>query len=263
MAKIDGSLFNLPAGAVRIAAGLEYNDVHYRQHSIYSLNPTTTYVTFRYAASTRQVSSAYGEAYVPIFGPENAVTGFQKLDLNLAIRYDNYSDFGGTTNPKVGLTWTPINDLTLRASAGSSFRAPTLSETNFNVTGAANRTFLANGLTDPAVPVTNAATRQSLVLVSSFRFASLRPETANIFSVGGDYTPSYIPGLKLSATYYSVDYKDRISGLPNSNTALSSAAQYALYKPFFTSVPQPASCVNGSANGNRARRNMRPTTRPT
>lgn len=250
VAKIDGGLFNLPAGSVRVAAGTEFAGYSYTQDSLYSLNPTTTVVNFRYAHSTRKVSSIFGEAFVPIFGAENAVPGFQRLDVSLAIRYDKYSDVGKTTNPKIGLTWAPVHDLTLRGSYGTSFRAPTLSETNFNVVGAANRTFLANGLGDPTIPISNTATSQSLVLVSSFRFAKLTPETANIYSFGGDYSPSYVPGLKLSATYYSVDYKDRISGLPASSTALSSAATYALYAPFFTKALQPAKCVNGSANGN-------------
>jgi iron complex outermembrane receptor protein len=248
--KIDGSLFELPAGAVRIAAGVEVDDYIFHQHSIYSLNPTTTWVTFRYAHNTRQVYSGFGEAFVPIFGAANAVTGFQRLDLSLALRYDKYSDFGSTTNPKVGVTWVPFDDLTLRGSWGTSFRAPTLSETSFNTTGAANRTFVPNGLNNPAIPVTNPATGQSLILSSSFRFTQLEPEQANIYSIGGDYSPSFIPGLRFGVTYYNVDYKDRISGLPNANNALATPEQFALYAPFFIPAPQPATCVNGSANGN-------------
>jgi len=52
--------------------------------------------------------SAFGEAFVPLFGTANARPLFQKLDLSLALRYDHYSDFGATTNPKVGLTWAPV-----------------------------------------------------------------------------------------------------------------------------------------------------------
>jgi iron complex outermembrane receptor protein len=97
--------------------------------------------------------------------------------------------------------------------------------------------------------VTQTATGQSAIISSSFRFKQLTPETADIFSVGGDYSPSYIDGLRLSATYYSVKYKNRIGGIPNSTTALSSPANYELYKPFFTIAPQPASCVNGGNPG--------------
>lgn len=248
--KIDGTLFNLPGGAVRIAVGGEWTKSYYKQQSDYSLNPTTTQVIFRFANSNRTVSSAFGEVFVPIFGDDNATTLFRKLDLSAAIRHDRYSDFGSTTNPKFGLTWKPIDDLQLRGSYGTSFRAPTLAETNFNVVGAANRTFLTNNLGNPQIPISNASNGTSLFLVSTFRFAQLRPETADIFSLGADYSPSYIPGLKLGTTYYNVVYRDRISALPATNSALTSAANFALYQPFITLAPQPNTCVNGSVNGN-------------
>lgn len=249
-AKIDGGIFALPAGDVRIATGGEFIKTKYLHHSLYSLNPTTTLETFRFADSSRSVYSAFGELFVPVFGSDNAIPFFQRLDLNAAVRFDHYSDFGNTTNPKFGITWKPVDDLLIRGSYGTSFRAPTLSETNFNIVGAANRSFVANGLNNPAIPVTNTATGQSLILVSSFRFKQLQPERATILSVGGDYTPSFVPGLKFGVTFYSVDYKDRIMSLPAANTALSSPEAFALYSPFFTPAPQPATCVNGSANGN-------------
>lgn len=248
--KIDGTLFSLPGGDVRIALGGEYSDSAYHHRSLYSLNPTTTLVPFRTADSSREVISGFGEIYIPLFGNDNAVPLLQRLDLNAALRYDHYSDFGETLNPKFGITWEPVDDLVLRGSYGTSFRAPTLSETDFNVVGAANRTFYANGLNNPAIPISNTSTGQSLVLVNSFRFTQLQPERARIFSAGGDYEPSFIPGLRFGVTYYSVDYKDQIASLPAANTALSNPAKFALYSPFFTIAPQPSTCVNGSANGN-------------
>jgi iron complex outermembrane recepter protein len=248
--KIDGTLFTLPGGAVRIAVGGEFTKTWYKQQSDYSLNPTTTQVVFRFANSNRSVTSAFGEVFIPLFGDDNQTTLLRKLDLSAAIRHDRYSDFGSTTNPKFGLTWKPFDDLQLRGSYGTSFRAPTLAETNFNVVGAANRTFLTNNLGNPQIPISNASNGTSLFLVSSFRFNQLRPETAKIYSFGADYTPSFVPGLKLGATYYSVVYRDRISALPATASALTSAANFALYRPFITLAPQPASCVNGSVNGN-------------
>ena len=248
--KIDGTLFTLPGGAVRVAVGGEYTKTFYKQQSDYTLNPTTTLEVFRFANSNRSVTSAFGEVFIPLFGPDNQTTLLRKLDLSAAIRHDRYSDFGSTTNPKFGLTWRPFEDLQLRGSYGTSFRAPTLAETNFNVVGAANRTFLTNNLNNPQIPISNASNGTSLFLVSSFRFNQLRPETAKIYSLGADYTPSFVPGLKLGATYYSVVYRDRISALPAANSALTSAANFALYQPFITLARQPSTCVNGSVNGN-------------
>ena len=45
-----------------------------------------------------------------------------------ALRWDHYSEVGNTTNPKIGLRWQPMQSLLLRASAGTGFRAPSLSD---------------------------------------------------------------------------------------------------------------------------------------
>jgi hypothetical protein len=60
------------------------------------------------------VDSVYGELYVPVFGPGNAMPFFERLELNAAVRYDKYSDVGSTTNPKFGINWSPIDAITLR-----------------------------------------------------------------------------------------------------------------------------------------------------
>ena len=43
-------------------------------------------------------------------------------------RYENYSDFGSTSHPKIGLNWSPVDGVMVHASYGTSFRAPLLSE---------------------------------------------------------------------------------------------------------------------------------------
>ena len=69
--------------------------------------------------SKRSVFSLFGEVNIPIT---------KSLEANVAVRYDHYSDFGGTTNPKVTLRWQPAREVVLRASYGTGFRAPTLSD---------------------------------------------------------------------------------------------------------------------------------------
>ena len=249
VAKVDGSLFNLPAGAVRVAVGGEYQKLDFQLRALNTLNLTTTYQTSRYAKSHRIIESGFAEVFVPLFGPDNARPGLKRLDLSAAVRYDHYSDVGRTTNPKVGLSWKPFDDLLLRASWGTSFRAATLGESDPRTVGQTNRVFVSNGLNDPLIPVTNVATGQSLVLNRGGNTAGLRPESAEIYSLGADYQPAFIAGLKLSVTYYNVDYKDRIENLPNATLILSNPATYALYKDFFIPAPQPASCVNGNPPG--------------
>lgn len=247
--KIDGSLFELPAGKVRIAAGYEYQKIDFGFRALNSLNLTTSAQTSRYAKSHRIIDSVYGEVFVPLFGPDNALPLLQRLDLSAAVRYDKYSDVGGTTNPKIGVSWRPAQDILFRGSWGTSFRAPTLGESDPRTVGQTNRVFVANGLNNPAIPVTNAATGQSLVLQRGGNSGNLGPESARIYSFGVDYTPSQVPDLKLGLTYYNVNYKDRIENLPNATLILSNPTAYDQYKAFFIAAPQPASCQNGAQPG--------------
>ena len=52
----------------------------------------------------------------------------KNLDVNVAVRYDDYSDFGGTTNPKISFRWQPVQSMLFRGSYNQGFRAPTLQD---------------------------------------------------------------------------------------------------------------------------------------
>jgi iron complex outermembrane receptor protein len=247
--KVDGSLFALPGGDLRIAVGGEYQKHDFWFQAQNSLQENNQYQTSRYAKRHRMIKSAFGEVFVPIFGTGNAVPGFQRLDVSAAVRVDDYSDVGKTTNPKVGVSWRPVDDILVRGSWGTSFRAPTLGESDARTVGQTNRVFVANGLNNPAIPVTNTATGQSLVLQRGGNSGGLGPESAEVWSLGADYTPAFVPGLRFGVTYYNVNYEDRIESLPNANLILSSPTMFEQYRDFFIVAPQPASCVNGGQPG--------------
>jgi len=69
----------------------------------------------------RNVSALYGEINVPLT---------KTLEMTAAVRYDKYSDFGNTTNPKIGFRFQPSKQLLLRANYSTGFRAPSLYELN-------------------------------------------------------------------------------------------------------------------------------------
>ncbi len=71
------------------------------------------------AEGDRDLQSAYAEFSVP---------AMENLEVQLAGRFDHYSDFGNTVNPKLGLRWQPLSNLLLRASVGTGFKAPALHE---------------------------------------------------------------------------------------------------------------------------------------
>lgn len=249
-AKIDGTLIELPGGNLRIATGYEWQKLDFKFRALNSLNADTTpQISREVPGKTRVIHSIYGELFIPIFGEANAIPGFQRLDLSIAGRYDHYNDVGETTNPKFGLSWKPVDDVLFRASYGKSFRAPTLGESDARTVGQTNRVFVANGLNDPNIPVTNIANGTSLVLQRGGNAFDLAPERARIFSFGADLTPRFIPDLKVGVTYYNVYYRDRIQALPNATTILSNPATYELYKDFFVVAPQPTTCVNGGQPG--------------
>lgn len=199
--RIDGPLFDLPAGTVRLAAGLEHRDERFFGYtdSTYS-NPTPIRTDLDGTPGHRRVDAVYGEVSVPIFGPRtDRLPG--RLDLSLAGRIDRYSDVGTTTNPKIGVRWEPLAGLALRSSYGTSFRAPSFTE----AVGTSQNIYFPIYLPDPQSP-----TGQTAVLSLNGTVASLKPERANSWTTGVDITPKAVPGLALHATYFAINYRDRI-----------------------------------------------------
>lgn len=209
-ARINGPLFRLPGGQVKLAAGYERQDFTVALGSARG-GPTTP---IAYRNFGRKVDSLYGELYIPIFGPDNATTLFERLELNAAIRHDKYSDVGSTTNPKFGLNWQPVRWLKLRGSYGESFRAPTIPE----IYGNSNNLF-GQSYQNPA----GGAPLQGYAL--SGPNLGLKPETATSWSVGADLDPA--PNLRFSVTYWDVKYSNQVLANLSNLAILGNEAQYA------------------------------------
>lgn len=201
----DGPLFRLPAGDVRLALGAEYRRERYDYFRVLdssSLAPVAApYPGF---PGPRHVKSIYAELAVPVFGPDNAVPGFHKLDLTVAGRIEDYNQFGRTENPKFSLRWEPVAGIALRGSYGTSFRAPQFDE----LIGPALSLYSTLSVPDPASP-----TGVSNVLALFGYSQNIRPEKATSWTAGFDIAPLSMPGLKASLTYFDVDYRDRIGTL--------------------------------------------------
>lgn len=208
-ARLNGSLVSLPGGSVKLATGYERQDFTVGLGS--ARGAPTTPIVFRNFG--RKVDSFYGELYIPIFGDSNAMTGFQKLELNAAVRHDKYSDVGSTTNPKFGVNWTPFDGLKLRASYGTSFRAPTIPE----IYGNSNNLFVQNYSNPTGGTITGVAL--------SGQNLSLKPETAATWSMGADIDP--MAGLHFGITYWDVNYKNQVIANLSNLAILGDAAFYA------------------------------------
>lgn len=119
-AAITGKLAELGAGDIQMAAGVEYReesvsdvpDEQFQRGLIYGTESVS-------AAGARDITSAYVEVSVPVV---------EGLEVTGAVRYDDYSDFGNTTNPKLSVRYAPLDSLAFRASWGTGFRAPSLAQ---------------------------------------------------------------------------------------------------------------------------------------
>jgi len=208
--RLNGSLFALPGGDVKLATGYERQDFTVALGS--ARGGPTTPITYRQFG--RKVDSVYGELYIPIFGANNAVPGFERLELNAALRHDKYSDVGSTTNPKFGLNWQPLRGVKLRGSYGTSFRAPTIPE----IYGNSNNIF-GQSYQNPA----GGAPLQGYAL--SGPNLDLKPETATTWSVGADFEPT--SKLSFGVTYWDVKYENQVLANLSNLTILGNEAQYA------------------------------------
>jgi iron complex outermembrane recepter protein len=211
-AQVDGPIFNLPAGPVRLAIGTEYHgdQMHEFNYGDTSTTSTDLFQTSVLTTDSRRVASVYGEAVVPVFAPNNAVPGIRRLTLDVAGRFDHYSDFGSTTNPKFGLNWDPVNDLTFHASYGKSFRAPNLCDINPLCTGGlVVLPFPDNGWYKDNPPSVFGP-GVSLTAIEVGGNPKLKPETASEYTTGADWHPQWIQNFDVSVDYYYIDYKNII-----------------------------------------------------
>lgn len=220
---LDGPLFRLPGGPVRLALG--YQNIRNHTKSLTMLGSTVAPLPGVSFDFTRKVNSAYAELLIPIFGPDNAVPGIRSLQVDVAGRYDHYNDAGSTKNPKVGVTWKPIDGLSIRGSYGTSFRAPSL------VSSKSAPTITVFPYPDPLL---GGGTVQAIQI--SGGGLQLKPETATTYSFGVELDPVLIPGFHFSASYFNVNYKNIVAGLAGNSQILNQAS---FYSELITRNPTP------------------------
>ncbi|MET0180223.1 MAG: TonB-dependent receptor, partial [Novosphingobium sp.] len=202
----EGRLFTLPGGDVRLAFGGEYLDDHLKSRNT-GANGTAIragqFDTLAAQRINRNVKSVFGELQVPLFGDDNSFEGMHSLVLSAAVRYDKYSDFGSTTNPKFGVTYEPVEGFRLRGNWGTSFTAPSL----LDLLGGFQT--LSTGTGHPFQPAGMPAPNNSFDVVIQGTRLPLKPQTADTWSIGVDLEPTR--ELKFSLSYYNVEFKDIIS----------------------------------------------------
>jgi iron complex outermembrane recepter protein len=208
--QVDGPLLTLPGGALRLAVGGQWR----HDELLYGLNSGAPGEQLVIRNSLhRHSDSAFAELLVPIVGDGNSVPGIHRLELDIAGRYESYSDFGSTSHPKIGVNWSPVDNVQVHASYGTSFRAPLLSE----LVGPLHGTFVQT-YSDPLAP---GGTSVGYTLGGGN--TGLKPETATTYSFGVDFEP--VEHAKLSFTYYNINYRNQIASYLSDLTILQQANQ--------------------------------------
>ncbi len=214
--KASRDLVQMASGALALATGAEL------RRETYELTPSTFLIqgdltgfggNFFPVDRSRNVWAVFGELSVPIV---------RSLELNLAVRHDDYANVGSSTNPKVGLRWSPVRQVLLRAAAGKGFRAPSLLDLH------APRT---TGVTPPGLndPLRCPTTGSALDCATQFPITNggnpaLKPEKSTNLSAGIVLEPAN--NLSVAIDYFNIELKDTITNNVPSATILSDLARY-------------------------------------
>ncbi len=224
----DGPLWRIWGGDIRLAVGIERREERFEieRRELYPSGPA---VQFIQDPGERSIDALFGEVHVPLIGPDNNVPLVSALTISASVRHEEASDYGESTTPRFGVRWALTPDFALRASWGQSFKGPQFSQMlgdivlSYSTATAAQDPLADNGSTG--------------VLSAGGSNGDLRAETAENWTAGFDYSPQWADGLNLRASYFDIDFSDRIFSAGN---ILSILANPAGYESIIFRDPSPA-----------------------
>ena len=150
------------------------------------------------------IEETHGRRDLRAFYAELNWRALRTLEMQLALRRDDYSDFGGATSPKLAVRWQPVDSFLARASAGTGFRAPTLFQTN-----APRITFfdvIADRLRCPVTQSSDDCIRE--VPHALLGNPALQPERSRQYNLGFVWEPTV--GLSAGLDLWRIDQNDKI-----------------------------------------------------
>jgi iron complex outermembrane recepter protein len=250
-ANLSGDMFTLPqsfgAGDATFAVGADHRDISGGvTPDLYTQEGLNTDLQQNPGSGSYGINEAYGEINLPLL---KDLAGAQLLDLDISHRFSHYTNFGDTNNNSYKLSYQPISDLLMRASYGTGFRAPSISnlyggsmqsftnytdpcDINYGLTsnpvvasrclnGYANLPAVGPGftqLTTTGVPVSSPNSGSATPFYTGAN-ASLKPETSKNFTAGIVYSPSWFTGLNITADMYRIRI-DNVITLPSADSIL-------------------------------------------
>ena len=199
----QGTIANLPGGAAHLALGAQYE--YQRINGLQIDAPPGDTVGATVAKPSVGDVAAFGEVLVPVIGAKNRLTGARNLDVDVQGRFDHYTLFGSTSNPKIGLNWAPVRGLLVRGSWGTSFVAPSLDDLKGSIDTR------AQVLNDSPFGPGPFNTRPTILLAGG---GNVKPMTSTTYTVGLNINPVWLPQTSLRLTYWNTTVRHLISIYP-------------------------------------------------
>ncbi len=244
-------VFSWYAGDIGLAAGVEYRYESREDDRDENIDGAVTYTdwytgnvspsnVFTHSTSTdvrgsRNVKSLFAELAVPLVSEAQGIPLVQSLDVQLAGRYEDYSDAGDVAKPKLALAWRVVDSLLLRGSASGGFRAPGVELAN------SGTVIRFGGGVDPVrcealvekgtfanynVCSASATVRATINTATSYG-EGVEPETTQQSSFGLVFEPTFLPDaagrLSVSVDAWEVEIENPIGNLGSTNELLYDA----------------------------------------
>ena len=197
-AKASRDLYKLAGGPLTLAVGYEFRREELANPGLPgAFTGNVLGVGYSAGFGARNVNALFAEFHAPLL---------RNLELTGAVRYDDYSDFGSTWNPKVGVKWTPVPSLVLRGTWETAFRAPGLYETS--TAGAiAGSTIVVDPVRCPITGSPEDCSAYTLGIFTGNPY--IRPETSTTYTLGVIWEP--VPGLSGTLDYWNIEVRDQIT----------------------------------------------------
>lgn len=201
-AHISGEWFEFGAGNVGVAMGVEYRaedtkdipDDQFQRGLIFGTESVS-------AQADRSQYAAYIEFSLPLT---------ETLEMQLAERFDHYSDFGSTTNPKVAFHFKPLDTFSLRASWSQGFRAPSLAQIGLGPSQESQ--FFVDTFRCPTPDVNNPACASTDYTIVFAGNPNLKPEESESVNVGAIW--EITDALDVSVDLWSIKQDNKIDEVP-------------------------------------------------
>jgi outer membrane receptor protein involved in Fe transport len=259
---VNGDLFELPAGPLGAAAGFEYRRL------TYTFTPDALEAQFHASEANQKPTAGayddrdlYAELHVPVV---RDLPGAKSFNINLGVRYSNFSSFGSNTSGKYAFEYRPYGDLMLRGTYADVFRAPGTTE----LYGGAAQS--AAGYSDPCVGLSaaqlaqhskacqgvlpNATQPNTQGNANTVGNPDLKPETGYALDWGLVFNPSFYKPFSATIDFWRYSLKNGITNVTlqqildacyaDDNSAFCGTAPSGL--PYFQRSNYPAATPGGS-----------------